>query len=46
MLMNRGNKVLLKSKKTGRTLGTHDSRAAALRQERAIKASQAERGKQ
>ena len=45
MLMKRGNKTLLKSKSTGKTLGTHDSRAAALRQEEAIKASQAERGK-
>ena len=35
------HKFQLLSRKTGRVLGTHPSYAAALRQERAIKASQA-----
>ncbi len=40
-----GSGYKLKSKKTGKTLGTHSSRAGAMRQERAIQASKARRGK-
>jgi hypothetical protein len=40
-----GNKVKLISKSTGKTLGTHSSRAAAERQERAIQASKAAKAK-
>lgn len=40
-----GSKWILKSKSTGRVLGTHHSKADALAQERAIKASQARAGK-
>jgi hypothetical protein len=39
-----GNKYVLKSS-SGRTLGTHRSKKAAQKQERAIKASQARRNK-
>jgi hypothetical protein len=38
-------KFKLVSKSTGKVLGTHPSREAAMRQERAIKASQARQGK-
>jgi hypothetical protein len=40
-----GTKFKLKSKSTGKTLGTHSSRAAAARQERAIQASKAAKAK-
>jgi len=38
-----GKKFVLISRKTGRRLGTHTSRAKALRQERAIQASKRRR---
>lgn len=41
MIQKRGNKWVLLSKRTGRVLGTHPSRAAAMRQERAITISKA-----
>jgi hypothetical protein len=42
-----GKKIVLYSRKTGKRLGTHDTREQAERQERAIKARQrwAKRGK-
>lgn len=36
MIRKVGNKYVLYSKKTGKRLGTHGSKASALRQERAI----------
>jgi len=39
MIRKRGNKWVLVSKSTGKTLGTHPSRDAALAQERAIQIS-------
>ncbi len=41
-VLKRGSRFVLVSK-AGKTLGTHPSRAAALRQEAAIKASQSRR---
>lgn len=42
-IVKRGKKFVLVSKKTGRTLGTHTSRAEALRQETAISISKAKK---
>lgn len=39
MIRKVGKKYVLYSKKTGKRLGTHSSRAGALRQERAIQIS-------
>ena len=39
MIRKRGNKFVLVSKTTGRTLGTHATRAKAEAQERAIQAN-------
>lgn len=39
MIRKVGKKYKLVSKKTGRTLGTHSTRSAAMRQERAVQAS-------
>lgn len=39
MIRKVGNKYVLYSRKTGKRLGTHPSKAAAMRQERAIEAS-------
>ena len=36
VISKQGSKWVLKSKKTGKVLGTHDSKAQALAQERAI----------
>lgn len=44
VVRKQGNKFVLKSK-DGKTLGTHGSRAAAERQERAIHISKAKRKK-
>lgn len=44
MIVKRGNKYVLVSRSTGKTLGRHASRADAQRQERAIQASK-HRGK-
>lgn len=41
MIRKEGGKVVLRSVKTGKVLGRHPSKAAALRQERAIKVAQA-----
>lgn len=41
MIRKEGKKFVLRSKSTGKVLGRHDTRAAASRQERAIKARQA-----
>lgn len=41
MIKKRGSKYVLVSKSTGKTLGTHSSRASAARQERAIQISKA-----
>lgn len=41
MIVKSGNKWLLKSKHSGRVLGTHPSKAAAQRQESAINISKA-----
>lgn len=41
MIRKRGKKWVLLSKSSGRVLGTHPTRAAAVRQERAINLSQA-----
>jgi len=41
MIKKRGKKWVLLSKESGRVLGTHPSRAAAARQERAINLSKA-----
>ena len=43
MIVKSGKKWLLKSKHTGRVLGTHPSEAAAKRQEAAINISKAEK---
>ena len=40
MIKKQGGSYVLKSKSTGKTLGRHGSRVGALKQERAIKASQ------
>lgn len=40
-IQKRGSKYVLKSKKTGKTLGTHESKTKAERQERAIQISKA-----
>ena len=41
MIKKRGEKWVLLSKSSGRVLGTHSSRAAAVKQERAINISKA-----
>lgn len=41
MITKEGSKWVLRSKRTGRVLGKHPSRAAALRQESAINISKA-----
>lgn len=41
MIKKQGKKWVLKSKKSGRTLGTHPTKASAVRQERAINISKA-----
>jgi len=41
VVVKRGKKWLLLSKKTGKVLGTHPSRAAALKQETAINIAKA-----
>jgi len=41
MIKKVGSKFKLIAKSTGKTLGTHPSRAAAVKQERAIQASKA-----
>ena len=45
MIVKQGKHWVLKSKTTGKTLGKHKSKASAVRQEKAIKAAQAARGK-
>ena len=45
VVRKKGSGFVLKSKKTGKTLGKHKSKAGAQRQERAIRAAQARRGK-
>jgi len=45
MIREKNGKFQLVSKKTGKVLGTHETRAGALGQERAIKASQKRRKK-
>lgn len=45
MIRKRGNKFVLLDSKGKKTLGTHPSRKAALKQEAAIKISEAQRGK-
>ena len=44
MIRKVGKKFVLYSKKTGKRLGTHSTKAGALRQERAIEASKARGG--
>jgi dolichyl-phosphate-mannose--protein O-mannosyl transferase len=41
VVVKKGKKYVLLSKKTGRVLGTHPSRANALKQEKAIQISKA-----
>ena len=41
MISKEGNKYILRSKKTGKVLGKHISRAAAMKQEAAIEISKA-----
>lgn len=43
MIRKRGGEFALLSKKTGKTLGTHATRAGAEKQERAIQASKHKR---
>lgn len=45
-IVKSGGKFLLKTKDGSRTLGTHESRAGALKQEKAINISKARRGEQ
>ena len=45
MITKKGSKYVLKSKSTGKVLGTHDTKADALKQERAIQASKNKRSK-
>jgi hypothetical protein len=45
VIEKRGKKVVLRSRKTGKVLGTHSSRKKALAQERAIQISKAARSK-
>lgn len=45
MIVKEGNKWVLKSKTTGKTLGTHSTRQEAIKQEQAIKASQSGKNK-
>lgn len=39
MITKKGSKYVLKSKSTGRVLGTHDTKAQAVKQEQAINIS-------
>lgn len=45
VIKKQGSKYVLKSKSTGKTLGTHSTKAGAARQERAIQANKHHRGK-
>jgi hypothetical protein len=45
VIEKQGGKYVLKSKKTGKVLGRHESKAKAEKQERAVQASKHRRGK-
>ncbi len=45
MIKKRGDKYVLVSKKTGKVLGTHPTREAAVKQEQAIEISKHKKGK-
>lgn len=44
MISKRGKKWVLRSKKTGKVLGTHSSREGAIKQEQAIEIAKHKRG--
>jgi len=45
VIEKQGGKYVLRSKKTGKLLGKHETKAAAQKQERAVQASKHRRGK-